>query len=71
MKQLIKINVNGDEYEVAVRATTTLLDLLREELKQSSECLSCAGCGFGREKGTDDRGLGDRRGTASDSTRLY
>ena len=41
MKQLIKINVNGDDYEVAVKATTTLLDLLREELKLTGTKKGC------------------------------
>ncbi|MCK9423405.1 MAG: molybdopterin-dependent oxidoreductase [Bacteroidales bacterium] len=41
MKQLISINVNGDEYEVAVRVTTTLLDLLREELKLTGTKKGC------------------------------
>jgi len=41
MKQLITINVNGNEYEVAVKATTTLLDLLREELKLTGTKKGC------------------------------
>jgi 4-hydroxybenzoyl-CoA reductase alpha subunit len=41
MKQIITINVNGDEYEVAVKATTTLLDLLREELKLTGTKKGC------------------------------
>ena len=32
MRHLIKINVNGRDYEVAVRPGTTVLDLLRNEL---------------------------------------
>jgi len=41
MKQLIKINVNGNEYEVAVKASATLLDLLREELKLTGTKKGC------------------------------
>ena len=41
MKQLININVNGDEYEVAVSPKTTLLDLLRDELKLTGTKRGC------------------------------
>lgn len=49
MKQIIKITVNGDNYEVAVRAGTTLLDLLRDELhltgtKKACELGDCGAC---------------------------
>ena len=49
MKQLITINVNGDRYEVAVKPSTTLLDLLREELrltgtKKGCELGDCGAC---------------------------
>ena len=41
MKQLINITVNGDDYEVAVKSTTTLLDLLRDELKLTGTKKGC------------------------------
>jgi len=41
MKQLITINVNGDEYEVAVSTKMTLLDLLRDELKLTGTKRGC------------------------------
>src|SRR5512133_3689257 len=41
MKQLINITVNGDIHEIAVKATTTLLDLLREELKLTGTKKGC------------------------------
>ena len=49
MKKLIKLNVNGNDYEVAVRPGTTLLDLLREELrltgtKKGCELGDCGAC---------------------------
>ncbi len=49
MKHLIKINVNGNEYESAVRAGTTLLNLLRDELhltgtKKGCELGDCGAC---------------------------
>ena len=49
MKKLIKLNVNGNNYEVAVRPGTTLLDLLREELrftgtKKGCELGDCGAC---------------------------
>jgi 4-hydroxybenzoyl-CoA reductase subunit alpha len=49
MKHLINIKVNGDEYEVAVKSNTTLLDLLREDLrltgtKKGCELGDCGAC---------------------------
>lgn len=44
MKQLINININGLDYEVAVKPTTTLIDLLRDELKLTG---TKKGCGLG------------------------
>jgi 4-hydroxybenzoyl-CoA reductase alpha subunit len=49
MKQLININVNGTDYETAVKPGTTLLDLLREELrltgtKKGCELGDCGAC---------------------------
>ena len=49
MKQIININVNGTDYEVAVKPGTTLLDLLREELrltgtKKGCELGDCGAC---------------------------
>lgn len=49
MKKLIKIVVNGNDYEVAVRPGITLLDLLREELrltgtKKGCELGDCGAC---------------------------
>lgn len=41
MKQLINITVNGDNYEIAVHPNTTLLDLLREELKLTGTKKGC------------------------------
>lgn len=41
MKQLIKINVNNTDYEVAVNPGTTLLDLLRNELKLTGTKCGC------------------------------
>ena len=41
MKHLITIIVNGDKHEVAVKATTTLLDLLRDELKLTGTKKGC------------------------------
>ncbi|MDP1623256.1 MAG: molybdopterin-dependent oxidoreductase [Bacteroidales bacterium] len=41
MKQIITINVNGDEFEVAVKANATLLDLLRDELKLTGTKKGC------------------------------
>src|SRR5512140_56186 len=41
MKHLININVNGDDHELAVRAGTTLLDLLREDLKLTGTKKGC------------------------------
>lgn len=49
MKQLINLNVNGNDYEVAVNPGTTLLDLLREQLrltgtKKGCELGDCGAC---------------------------
>jgi len=49
MKQIIKINVNGDDYEIAVKASATLLDVLREELgltgtKRGCDLGDCGAC---------------------------
>ncbi len=49
MKHLIKIDVNGRDYEVAVKPGTTLLDLLRDELrlfgtKKGCELGDCGAC---------------------------
>ncbi|MBI4645269.1 MAG: molybdopterin-dependent oxidoreductase [Bacteroidia bacterium] len=41
MKQIININVNGNNYEVAVNPGTTLLDLLRDELKLTGTKKGC------------------------------
>lgn len=41
MKHLININVNGDNYELAVKPGTTLLDLLREDLKLTGTKKGC------------------------------
>ncbi|TAL68132.1 MAG: 2Fe-2S iron-sulfur cluster binding domain-containing protein [Bacteroidetes bacterium] len=41
MKQIININVNGTDYEVAVKPGTTLLDLLREELRMTGTKKGC------------------------------
>ena len=44
MKQLININVNGTSYELAVKPNTTLVDVLREELRLTG---TKKGCGLG------------------------
>ncbi len=49
MKQIISLNVNGDNHEVAVRPGTTLLDLIRDELhltgtKKGCELGDCGAC---------------------------
>lgn len=44
MKQLINIKVNGNDYEVAVKPTTTLIDLLRTDLNLTG---TKKGCGVG------------------------
>jgi len=41
MKQLVNINVNGNDYEIAVRTGATLLDVLREELKLTGTKRGC------------------------------
>jgi 4-hydroxybenzoyl-CoA reductase subunit alpha len=41
MKKIININVNGDNFEVAIKPGTTLLDLLREELKLTGTKKGC------------------------------
>ena len=41
MKHLVKINVNGTNYEVAVKAGATLLDVIREELKLTGTKRGC------------------------------
>ncbi|MBU0764436.1 MAG: molybdopterin-dependent oxidoreductase [Bacteroidetes bacterium] len=41
MKRIININVNGNNYEVAVKPGTTLLDLIREELKLTGTKKGC------------------------------
>jgi len=41
MKQIININVNGNEYEIAVKPNETLLDLLRDELKLTGTKRGC------------------------------
>ena len=49
MKHLIKINVNGTDYELAVKPSTTLLDLIRDQLlltgaKKGCELGDCGAC---------------------------
>lgn len=49
MKHLIKINVNGTDYELAVKPSTTLLDMLRDQLlltgaKKGCELGDCGAC---------------------------
>lgn len=44
MKRLININVNGTSYELAVKANTTLIDLLRDQLLLTG---TKKGCGLG------------------------
>ncbi|MDT3740182.1 MAG: molybdopterin cofactor-binding domain-containing protein [Candidatus Kapabacteria bacterium] len=41
MKQIININVNGTDYETAIRTGATLLDLLRDELKLTGTKRGC------------------------------
>ncbi|MFZ4571025.1 MAG: molybdopterin cofactor-binding domain-containing protein [Bacteroidales bacterium] len=41
MKKLIELTVNGNHYEVAVKPSATLLDLLREELKLTGTKKGC------------------------------
>ena len=44
MKQLININVNGTSYEIAVKPNSTLVDVLREQLRLTG---TKKGCGLG------------------------
>ncbi|MDP2663173.1 MAG: (2Fe-2S)-binding protein [Dehalococcoidia bacterium] len=49
MKHLIKLNVNGQEYEVAVEPNRSLLDVLRDDLeltgtKKGCETGDCGAC---------------------------
>lgn len=49
MKHLIKLTVNGDEYEVAVEPNRSLLDVLRDDLeltgtKKGCETGDCGAC---------------------------
>ncbi len=49
MKQLINLIVNGTQYELAVKPSHTLLDLLREQLnltgtKKGCELGDCGAC---------------------------
>ncbi len=44
MKHLINIKVNGNDYEVAVKSNTTLIDMLRENLRLTG---TKEGCGVG------------------------
>lgn len=41
MKKLIKLKVNGEEYEVAIRPGTTLAELLRYELGLTGTKIAC------------------------------
>ena len=41
MKQIVKINVNGNDYEAAVRPGATLLMLLRDELSLTGTKCGC------------------------------
>jgi len=41
MKQIIRINVNNNDYELAIKPGTTLLELLREELKLTGTKRGC------------------------------
>jgi len=55
-KQLIKLTVNGDEYEIAVAPHHTLLDVLRNDLgltgtKRGCTAGSCGVCTVNGEKG--------------------
>ncbi|MCF6171265.1 MAG: molybdopterin-dependent oxidoreductase [Bacteroidales bacterium] len=49
MKEIVQINVNGTDYEVAVSPETTLLDVIREELrligtKRGCDAGDCGAC---------------------------
>ncbi len=44
MKHIVRINVNGDPYELAVDSRSTLLDVLREDLRLTG---TKRGCGDG------------------------
>lgn len=49
MKQLIKVNVNGNDFELAVSSSTTLADMIREQLrltgtKKGCEMGDCGAC---------------------------
>ncbi len=49
MKHLIKLNVNGEEYEIAVEPNRSLLDVLRDDLeltgtKKGCETGDCGAC---------------------------
>lgn len=41
MKSVFTLNVNGNDYEVAVPASTTLVDVLREELRLTGTKIGC------------------------------
>ncbi|RMF96636.1 MAG: (2Fe-2S)-binding protein [Candidatus Schekmanbacteria bacterium] len=41
MKRIITLNVNGDDYEVAVKPNDTLLDVIRYELKLTGTKKGC------------------------------
>lgn len=44
MKQIINLTVNGDDYQVAVKPTDTLVDVLRDNIKLTG---TKKGCGAG------------------------
>ena len=41
MKKIIKLNVNGDKYEIAVNPYDTLLEVLRDELRLTGTKKGC------------------------------